>query len=126
MARADQFYKEAIKYRDKGEHELAFGMFLNAANEGHLEAQFSLAYSYNIGRGTAIDYAKAFEWYKKAAMSGHLVAMNNLVILYVNVNGTEQNYQQVFMLFETAVASSLRFIPKLPSPVTSTAVSPVA
>ena len=62
MARADKFYKEAIKYRDKGEHELAFGMFLNAANEGHLEAQFSLAYSYNIGRGTAIDYAKAYEW----------------------------------------------------------------
>ena len=108
MARADKFYKEAIKYRDKGEHELAFGMFLNAANEGHLEAQFSLAYSYNIGRGTAIDYAKAFEWYKKAAMSGHLVAMNNLGLLYLNGNGTEQNYQQAFMWFEKAVSKGYK------------------
>ena len=108
MSRADKFYKEAVKYRDKGEHELAFSMFLNAANEGHLEAQFSLAYSYNVGRGTTTDYAKAFEWYKKAAMAGHLVAMNNLGLLYLNGNGTEQNYQQAFMWFERAVSKGYK------------------
>lgn len=106
MARADKFYKEAVKYRDKGEYELAFSMFLNAAQEGHLEAQFSVAYSYNIGRGVAQDSAKAAEWYKKAANAGHVVAMNNLGLLYLNGKGIEQDYQKAYMWFERAVSKN--------------------
>ena len=49
----------------KKEYELAFTMFLNAAQEGHLEAQFSVGYSYNVGRGTAKDLPKAIEWLKQ-------------------------------------------------------------
>ena len=80
MSRADKFYKEACKYRDNKEYELAFTMFFSAANEGHLEAQFSLAYSYDVGRGTTRDHVKAVEWYKKAANSGHVIAMQHLSV----------------------------------------------
>ncbi len=104
MSRAEKFYKEAVKYRDKGEHDLAFAMFLKAAEEGHLEAQFSTGYSYNIGRGTTKDSVKAAEWYKKAANQGHVVAMNNLGLLYLNGKGVEQDYQKAYMWFEKAAS----------------------
>lgn len=106
MSRADKFYKEACKYRDNKEYELAFTMFFSAANEGHLEAQFSLAYSYDVGRGTTRDHVKAVEWYKKAANSGHVIAMNNLGLKYLNGQGTEQDYQKAFMWFEKAVSKN--------------------
>ena len=104
MSRAEKFYKEACKYRDNKEYELAFTMFFSAANDGHLEAQFSLAYSYDVGRGTTRDYVKAVEWYKKAANSGHTIAMNNLGLKYLNGLGVEQDYQKAFMWFEKAAS----------------------
>ena len=104
MSRAEKFYKEACKYRDNKEYELAFTMFFSAANDGHLEAQFSLAYSYDVGRGTTQDHVKAVEWYKKAANSGHSTAMNNLGLKYLNGLGVEQDYQKAFMWFEKAAS----------------------
>ena len=106
MSKGDKFYKEGCKYRDKGEYELAVTMFTSAAQEGHVEAQFSLGYSYNVGRGTTRDHAKAVEWYKKAADQGHVIAMNNLGLQYLNGQGITQDYQKAFMWFEKAVSKN--------------------
>ena len=104
MSRADKYYKEASKYHEAKEYGLAFPKFLNAAEEGHMNAQFFLGYYYFQGWGIERNYAKALEWYKKAANNGSLGAMNNLGLMYLNGDGMEKDYQKAFMWFEKAAA----------------------
>ena len=40
--------------------------FLNAANQGHANAQYSLGLMYEDGEGVPQDYSNAMEWYLKA------------------------------------------------------------
>ena len=52
--------------------------YLQAANAGHAEAQYSLGYMYRYGEGVNRDLHKAREWYEKAAKQGHAKARQHL------------------------------------------------
>ena len=49
--------------------EKAFDCFLEAANQGHADAQFEVGHAYETGEGPGVDYDKACEWYGRAANS---------------------------------------------------------
>ena len=55
-----------------------------AANQGHLDAQFSVGLMCSKGLGVAKDDAKAVEWWKKAANQGHAIAKTKLSEIRAN------------------------------------------
>jgi len=61
------------------------------AEDGDPEAQYLLAYSFQLGQAVEQDYAKAVEWYTRAARQGHMPAQHNLGVLYMNGEGIEQD-----------------------------------
>ena len=48
----------------------AFQWFRKAAEQGHAEAQYNLAYCLDKGIRCAENKAEAFQWYKKSAEQG--------------------------------------------------------
>ena len=70
--------------------------FEKAAEQGFVDAQFKLAYSYGSGRGVAVDLKKAFYWFLKAAEQGDVQAMFVVAGLYQDGLGTEVNLPKKF------------------------------
>ena len=77
-----------------GDSTQAAQYFRDAAELGHVEAQFLLALCYEIGTGVEESAAEAFYWYSKAAEQGHTSAQFNLAICYEKGRGVEQNQQE--------------------------------
>ena len=61
------------------------------AEQGDAEAQFSLGYCYDDGRGVAKDKAKAVKWYRKAAEKNYAPAQSNLGCCYDNGRGVAKD-----------------------------------
>ena len=80
----------------------AFEWTLEAANDGHRQAQRNLGCFYQDGKGVSKDDAKAAYWFEKAAEQGHDDAQNHLGVLYYNGKGVEQDYQKACYWFEKA------------------------
>jgi len=68
--------------------------FRNAAERGHVLAQFQLAGLYQTGSGVSQDYEKAMFWYRKAAEQGHANAQLNLAFGYLRGRGANQDYAE--------------------------------
>lgn len=51
-----------------------FDLLLKSAKGGDAEAQFQVAYAYEMGDGVAKNYKKAMHWYKLAAKQNHVKA----------------------------------------------------
>ena len=56
----------------------AVSYYLSAARNGHVEAQFKLAWCYDIGYGVEQNSKEAFYWYKCAAHRGNIEAQYNV------------------------------------------------
>ena len=70
-----EYLKGAEAERD---YERAFYWFCNAAEQGHVEAQFALGTLYDVGDGVKQNDVLAIGWYQKAAEQGHAWAILNL------------------------------------------------
>ena len=57
----------------------AFHWYLQAANQGNMDAQYWIGYSYDHGRGVKQDYEQAITWYRKAAKQGDALSQSNIV-----------------------------------------------
>ena len=55
----------------KEDRAKAFELYQKAAEQGHVEAQYSLGYMYAYGECVEKDELKALFWYRKAAAQGH-------------------------------------------------------
>ncbi len=58
--------------------EEAAGLFMLAAEQGHVDAENNLGAMYYTGEGVARDEQKAIEWFEKAAAQGNEEAQANL------------------------------------------------
>ena len=72
----------------------ALKAYLKAAQQGHIEAQVSLAHMYCDGRGTRQDYKEAASWFLLAAERGHPGAQSNLGIMYASGLGVDQDFNK--------------------------------
>ena len=91
--------KDAYKSQNYAE---ALSWFRKAADQGNAQAQCSLGYMYNTGRGVAQDYAEAVRWYRNAADQGDAIAQYNLGVMYDNGTGVNQNYAEAVNWFRKA------------------------
>lgn len=71
-----------------------FKIYIKAAEQGDMEAQYYLGLAHFQGIELEQDYTKALDWCLKAAEQGHADAQNLLGLLYFEGLGTQKNYEQ--------------------------------
>jgi len=87
--------QEKLKYiddtplREFGDEHTSMSVrrLMKEAHSGDLEAQFSLGYCYDLGKGVEAHTNDAIYWYTIAANRGHAIAQNNLGVLYSTGHG---------------------------------------
>lgn len=72
----DNSYPDAVASFNAKEYTKAFPAILEAAQKGNKEAQGQMAYMYENGLGTNVDYKQALYWYKQASPSPAETAMD--------------------------------------------------
>ena len=65
---------------------------MRLAEQGDVDAQFSLGEMSKKGQGVPRDDAEALKWYRRAAAQGHADAQNNLGIIYTLGKGVPVDY----------------------------------
>ncbi|WP_084399687.1 tetratricopeptide repeat protein [Pseudotamlana agarivorans] len=73
---------------------LAYKEFLEAANEGHVFAQYNIGLMYEQGLGIDKNAEQAVNWYKKSAEQGNSAAQFNLGVCYENGIGTAVDFSK--------------------------------
>ena len=71
----------------------AFKWYLQAAENGNMNAQYNVGICYEYGKGVEIDLDKAIEWYTKAADLGHEKAKKALEELQSQNSGESPSVQ---------------------------------
>ena len=72
------------------------------AEQGDAEAQFSLGWCYDDGRGVAKDKVEAVKWYRKAAEQNYTPAQSNLGWCYDNGQGVAKDYIEAVKWYRKA------------------------
>ena len=82
-----------VLYLDnEGYNTYAASWYLEAASQGHADAQYELGCCYAEGKGVAQDYAEAVVWWHKAAEHCVAMAQSELGYCYAEGKGVEQDY----------------------------------
>ncbi len=80
---ADAQYRLGFMYTDRWSSPLtdreAFQLFLDAARQGHPQAQYEVAVSFETGRGVDPDEPEAAYWYRRAAEREHEGALKKVL-----------------------------------------------
>lgn len=92
--------QQAEEYMVAGQYDLALECYKKEAAEGNEIAINNVAYMYENGVGTNVDYATAVVWYEKAAELGSDTAMYNLGNLYASGLGVEIDYEVAAQWYE--------------------------
>jgi TPR repeat protein len=88
------------------DYHKAIEFYKRAANNGILEAQFTLGSCYRHGYHVSVNYSEAVHYFRLAADDGHPPSQNNLAFLYQNGLGIPQDSQVAFKLFQLAAKKS--------------------
>ena len=84
-------WDDATAAYERGDYATFFQELLPLAEQGDVDAQYSLGGMYYRGYGVPENNAKAVKWYRKAAEQGHADAQVNLGYMYDNGNGLPEN-----------------------------------
>ena len=82
-------------------------LFLKAAEDGSVSAQYHCGTLYVNGQGVPQDYVLAAQWYRKAADQGHAGAQHNLGGLYNGGHGVLKDYVQAAQWYRKAADQGL-------------------
>ena len=77
---------------------------LKAADQGESNAQLTLGYCYDQGRGVGQDYKTALSWYRKAAEQGYDKAQYNIGVFYDNGTGVSKDIDKAVEWYRKAAA----------------------
>ena len=100
---AQQLFRDGQELEKKNDSAGAFKLYLQAAEMGLAEAQFSVADCYYHGMGVPQDYTKAVDWFEKAAEQNHADSLNGLGICYKNGKGVSKDKEKALELFRRAM-----------------------
>ncbi len=81
-----------------------------AAEQGHGDAQASLATLYSYGRGVPLDQVEAVRWYTKAAGQGMPCEQLQLGEMYRDAQGVPKDYVQAYLWLSLAAVDELRSV----------------
>ena len=98
---------------DAADPKTALTIWLDSAKQGDANAQNRVGQIYELGIGTAPDYAEAAKWYRAAVASGSRAAAINLATLYDQGLGVAKSPQASTDLYRKAQA------PAAPAPVSA-------
>jgi TPR repeat protein len=87
----EQWFCEANDCADDGDDEKAFKLYRMAAEQGHVNALFSLGCCYREGEGVPNNADAQFECFRDAAEKGHADAQYNLATCYARGIGVAKN-----------------------------------
>ena len=79
--------------------ETSFQIFPEAAEKGHCDAMFHVAYSYEMGEGIERDLDNAIKWYRESANGGNSAAQTNLARMLIDNGGS---VDEAFKLLQQA------------------------
>jgi len=82
----------ALTTTEQQEMNEVMRLWMEAADQGHAQAQWAIASIFDQGQGVKQDYVEANKWYRKAADQGHAKAQFNLGISYAQGQGVKQDY----------------------------------
>lgn len=91
------YFGDSVEYFGnsiKKDYSKAFYWLEKAANNGSLEAQYSLGVMYGDGEGVNQDYKKAIEWFEKAALKDYPLAQYNLGVMYGKGEGVKKDLKK--------------------------------
>lgn len=81
-------------------HEMAFYLFMQSANQGNAIGEYYVGMCYLYGNGTKKDDQKAFEYIKKSAIQGNDDAQYWLGVAYEYGIGTSVDEKQAFKWYQ--------------------------
>ncbi len=97
-----QKYEKAETLFSNGKHSEGAALLEEAAKDGHVQSQCSLARCYQMGEGVAKDYAKAFEWHMRAAGKGYSESEFDLGCIYENGWGVSRDFHKAIVWYRKA------------------------
>ena len=99
-------YEDGLAAYKHGDYKTACARFMEAADQGYLDAQYMLGRMYDNGEGVPQDYNQAVIWYRKAADQGHASAQSKLGWMYYNGQGVPKDYVEAHKWFNLAAANT--------------------
>ena len=94
--------KAAEANYNKDDYAAAFPVYYKYSGHKLFTARqmLHIGWMYDNGKGTTVNYERAYEWYKKSAALGDAIAMNNIGVMYEFGNGVTQNYNTAVSWFQ--------------------------
>lgn len=84
------------------DYEKAYKHYLQAAQQGNLEAMCDLGYMYQVGQGVEVDLEQSAYWYKKSADLGYVHSMRDIGQSFLNGIGVVKNSSEAVRYFGLA------------------------
>ena len=82
-----------------------FNLTLKKAEKGDSNAQCTIGYYYETGKGVTKNIYEAVRWYEKSANQGNAIALYNLGCCYFNGNGVKRDYKLALKYYKFVQAS---------------------
>jgi TPR repeat protein len=80
-SQAEQQLSEAKHFFFNKQYDKAAALLLPLAQQGHLDAQYSIGYLYHYGYGLPRNEKESTRWIATAAARGHLIAQQALALI---------------------------------------------
>jgi TPR repeat protein len=96
---AAKWYEKAV---DAGDSRAAYFLLILGDEQGNAQAQASLGFMAQSGRGLAQDTAEAASWFQKSAEQGVADAQFMLGAFFRDGTGVQQDYSKAAFWFESA------------------------
>ena len=108
MRQADADYHRGLEAAEgnggRRDYAAAARYYRSAAENGHIPAQYNLAYLYENGLGVKQDFSEAAAWYRKAADQGDAESQNDLGVLYSTGQGVPLDDVEAVRLYRLAAS----------------------
>ena len=93
----------------RGDYAQTLKILRPLAEQGNVEAQYSIGLMYAEGQGVTQNHQEALKWFKLAAAQGYAQAQYNSGVMYRDGLGVAQNYQEALKWYRLAAAQGHAF-----------------
>lgn len=99
---AGESFRKAVALSREGRPVDAVQWYREAAERGHVQAQFLLGTMYRTGRGVRKDWTRAAHWYQRASAAGSAWAQFSLGTMHIRGEGLPPNPYEGVRLYRLA------------------------
>lgn len=100
--RGDVSFEDATRAFFAGDNQLALRNFLTLSHKGDPQAQYFLAYMFDVGQGTGQDVSEAARWYIRSAKQGYLPAEVYAGYIFATGHGVPEDREKAIEWYSRA------------------------